>query len=172
MGVIMKIDCGFWDKDGNYKEDIQEVEMLSVEQINLLQGQNEGLKKQNVELQRENAILKEENYNKLIAWEELQADNKQLKKDKIGLHSEIKQLEQENYGLNQELLGYKKGVQASEIIELKQTLQEIKAIAKECTTCGDCSNCKYCEDCDTDLEEQALGVCKMILDLITKAEEE
>lgn len=56
--------------------------------------------------------------------------------------------------------------------KLEQTLQEIKAIAEECTTCGDCSNCKYCEDCDTDLECQALGVCKMILDIITKAEEE
>ena len=133
--------------------------MISIEEINLLQGQNEGLKKQNAELQRENAILKEENYNKLIAWEELQAENEQLKKDKIGLHSEIKQLEQENYGLNQELLGYKKGVQASEIIELKQTLQEIKSIAeheiKEITDSA-INGGRYLE----------------ILDLITKAEEE
>lgn len=56
--------------------------------------------------------------------------------------------------------------------ELKACLQEIKAIAEECTTCGDCSNCKYNEDCYTDLEAQALGVCRMILKLITKAEEE
>lgn len=55
---------------------------------------------------------------------------------------------------------------------LKSCLQEIKAIAKECTTCGDCSNCKYYEDCSTDIVAQALGVCKMILDLITKAESE
>lgn len=34
--------------------------MLSVKDINLLEAQNEGLKKQNVELQRENAKLKEE----------------------------------------------------------------------------------------------------------------
>ena len=56
--------------------------------------------------------------------------------------------------------------------ELYQTLQEIKAIAKECTTCGDCFNCKYTEHCSTDIEAQALGVCRMILKLITKAEEE
>lgn len=46
------------------------------------------------------------------------------------LKAENERLREENYGLNQELLGYKKGVQASEIIELKQTLQEIKEIAK------------------------------------------
>lgn len=46
--------------------------MLSVEQINLLQGQNGGLKKQNAELQRENAELKAENErlkNALAIWE-------------------------------------------------------------------------------------------------------
>ena len=32
--------------------------MLSIDEINLLQAQNEGLKKQNAELQRENAELK------------------------------------------------------------------------------------------------------------------
>ena len=50
----MKIDCGFWDKDGNYKEDIQEVEMLSVKELNeieLIKAQNTGLKAQNDSLQ-------------------------------------------------------------------------------------------------------------------------
>lgn len=50
----MKIDCGFWDKDGNYKEDIQEVEMLSVDELNeieLIKAQNDGLKIQNDSLQ-------------------------------------------------------------------------------------------------------------------------
>lgn len=46
------------------------------------------------------------------------------------LKAENERLREENYGLNQELLGYKKGVQAAEIIELKQTLKEIKAIAE------------------------------------------
>ena len=59
-----------------------------------------------------------------------------------------------------------------EVRKYRTLLQEIKAIAEECTTCGDCFNCKYTEHCSTDLVAQALGVCKMILDLITKAEEE
>lgn len=181
----MKVDIGFFDINGNYKEDIQEVEMLSIEQINLLQGQNEGLKKQNAELQRENAILKEENYNKLIAWEELQADNEQLKKDKIGLHSEIKQLEQE-------------------IAELKAENERLKEenyqLQKDCQICEnfiDFIPCKPIRDMDYDLQKvinqrdkyiQTLQeikaiVCgnyeiidpqgrKDIIKLITKAEEE
>ena len=59
----MKIDCGFWDKNGQYKEDIQEIEMLSVKELNeieLIKAQNEGLKKQNAELQQEIQTLKEE----------------------------------------------------------------------------------------------------------------
>lgn len=50
----MKIDCGFFDKNGNYKEDIQEVEMLSVKELNeieLIKAQNTGLKAQNDSLQ-------------------------------------------------------------------------------------------------------------------------
>ena len=53
----MKIDCGFWDQDGNYKENIQEVEMLSVDELNeieLIKAQNEKLKEQNKELQHDN----------------------------------------------------------------------------------------------------------------------
>lgn len=53
----MKIDCGFWDKNGEYKEDIQEVEMLSVKELNeieLIKAQNEKLKEQNKELQYDN----------------------------------------------------------------------------------------------------------------------
>ena len=50
----MKIDLGFWDENGQYKEDIQEIEMLSVKELNeieLIKAQNEGLKKQNENLQ-------------------------------------------------------------------------------------------------------------------------
>ena len=50
----MKIDCGFFDKNGNYKEDIQEVEMLSVKELNeieFIKAQNGGLKAQNDSLQ-------------------------------------------------------------------------------------------------------------------------
>lgn len=106
------------------------------------------------ELAKENAELKaykDVNEDFKTAWEELKAENERLK--------------EENYGLNQELLGYKKGVQAFEIIELKQTLQEIKKyIAKICKEeCGYVQK-KRCPDCD----------CRYgaIIDLITKAEEE
>lgn len=54
----MKIDCGFWDKNGQYKEDIQEIEMLSVKELNeieLIKAQNEKLKEQNKELQHDNS---------------------------------------------------------------------------------------------------------------------
>lgn len=53
----MKTDMGFFDKDGNYKEDIQEVEMLSVKELNeieFIKAQNERLKEQNKELQHDN----------------------------------------------------------------------------------------------------------------------
>ena len=116
--------------------------MLSVNEINLLQAQNEGLKKQNAELQRENA--------------ELKAENVRLEEDlSIACINCANLIAKDD-----------------EIMRYKTALQEIKAIATECTTCGDCSNCKYNEDCDTDIEAQALGVCRMILEKITKAESE
>lgn len=74
------------------------------------------------------------------------------------LKAENERLREENYGLNQELLGYKKGVQASEIIELKQTLQEIKGIVSKIIN-GYLSFDEYYQ-------------LKQILDLITKAKEE
>lgn len=122
--------------------------MLSVKEINLLQAQNEGLKKQNADLQRENA--------------ELKAENEQLKEEILKWQTAYSR----QYQIN-ENKGYNKKEE-----QYRQTLQEVKAIATECTTCGDCSNCKYNEDCDTDLTEQALGVCRMILEKITKAESE
>lgn len=41
-------------------------------------------------------------------------------------NAKIQALKDENYGLNQELLGYKKGVQAAEIIELKAENEKLK----------------------------------------------
>ena len=87
------------------------------------------------------------------AWEELKAENERLKRENeiiTGMHNSS----------------------SNRFDKLYNTLQEIKAIAEECTTCGDCFNCKYTEHCSTDIEAQALGVCRMILKLITKAEEE
>lgn len=87
---------------------------------------------------------------KLIAKvNELQAENDNLKDDidkqqlyVDSLEQENERLKEENYGLNQELLGYKKGVQASEIIELKQALQEIREIVSEpCIVDENCQTC-------------------------------
>lgn len=78
--------------------------MLNLKEINLLQGQNEGLKKQNQELQQENARLKEEmNYLKDRVKGEIHLGNR-YKED------------------------FAEQVKESE--KFKQTLQEIKEIAE------------------------------------------
>ena len=68
--------------------------------------------------------------------------NGELQEEIAELKAENDRLKEGNYGLNQELLGYKKGVQASEIVELYQTLQEIKSIAERAfAVCDDdCGN--------------------------------
>lgn len=93
-------------------------------------------------------------------YEASEQENAELKAENETLKEEITELEEKFLTLNGKSYSY------------YMTLQEIKAIAKECTTCGDCSNCKYDDHCSTDIEAQALGVCRMILNLITKAEEE
>lgn len=142
------------------------------------------------QLEQENAALKAENaeiktsYINFIAKlkaemitkddiQDLKDTVKRFVEERNSLRFENDRLKEENYGLNQELLGYKKGVQAFEIIELKQTLQEIKAIANNCIKgCVDCSLIAEpyeCEDC-TDGGMAKLG--KKIIELITKAEKE
>ena len=109
---------------------------------------------------------------------QLKAENERLKRDKIGLHSEIKQLEAENERLKEECTLYDCGNKewAVEYKKLEddytelldrldditydktnyyQTLQEIKETAEE--------------NKDT---VQYSGICKSILMIITKAEEE
>ena len=99
-------------------------------------------------------------FENLLSNGELQEENAELK-------AENERLKAENYGLNQELLGYKKGVQASEIIELKQTLQEIKAIAERNIFLSP----KLLE-INGDIGQIQNIAMTQILDLITKAEEE
>ena len=53
---------------------------------------------------------------------------------------------------------------------LTLTLREIKEIAEVCCSEINCEECPFTDDCKTD--SQALGVCRMILKLISKAEEE
>lgn len=103
------------------------------------------------------------------AWGELKAENERLKEG-------LRPFKDDYFkGLDNKVIAElaKKSIRiTAENRRLENCLQEIKAIAEECTTCGDCFNCKYTEHCSTDIEAQALGVCRMILKLITKAEEE
>lgn len=54
---------------------------------------------------------------------------------------------------------------AEENKELKEKFKQIKDIVKECLSGIECCNCKYAEQCNTGIE-QALGVCKMIIELL------
>ena len=51
-------------------------------------------------------------------------------------------------------------------------LQEIKKLAETCLSGVDCTECPFTNECKTDYEIEALGVCQMILQKLTKAEEE
>ena len=162
----MKIDCGFWDKDGNYKKDIQEVEMLSVEQINLLQGQNEGLKKQNAELQRENAELKAEN-------DRLKEEIKEVKKYQY--EQEFLEKEIETAKVNLDIGKEEAKHYLHEAYKFQKCLQEIKAIAETPKPFIDFSETKTA----TEVEYDYAAICNelelrlhKVLELITKAEEE
>ena len=161
--------------------------MLSIKEINLLQAQNEGLKKQNAELQKENARLKEENYNKLIAWEEMQAENERLKEE----IKEVKKYQYQQEYLDKEIEirdnlsekfrkealswanianGYQK-----DKTKLEQTLREIKKIAEAPKPFIDFSETKTAAEVEYDYaaicNELELRLHK-VLELITKAESE
>ena len=52
-------------------------------------------------------------------------------------------------------------------------LQEIKAIAKRCMNKDTCYDCEYYNDCYIeDAEIPTYDICKLVIQLITKAEEE
>lgn len=148
--------------------------MLSVDKINELQQQADQWKKEYEIL--DNIIDVKD---KLIAG--LKAENERLKEKIIKLSEENGNLIirantcENNYRDTQRRLDElcKANIHNLALLsKANKTLQEIKAIAIECTTCGDCFNCKYTEHCSTDIEAQALGVCRMILKLIPKVEEE
>lgn len=55
----------------------------------------------------------------------------------------------------------------------KQTLQEIKEIAEQCMNKDICYACKYVDDCYIeDAEIPTYDICKLLIQKITKAEEE
>lgn len=139
--------------------------MLSIKEINLLQAQNEGLKKQNAELQSENFELKEslkcfqkpEVVKVLTDWrtgelDNLKAENERLKEENVKLLFGKGTLVEFCNKLTQ-IIDEKKESEN----KLLHTLQEIKDIAEEYLT--DCQGFK-CEA----MEE--------IIQKITKAESE
>lgn len=103
--------------------------MLSVNEINLLQAQNEGLKKQNAELQKENTKLKEE----IEIRDNL---SEKFRKEALSWANIANDYQKDR-------------------TKLEQTLQEIKAIVKN--VCNGCtSECDCNEDCNYFLITEAL----------------
>lgn len=129
--------------------------MLFVKEINLLQAQNEGLKKQNAALQKGNAELKAEN-------ELLKAENKILLGQLV-----INDGEDVTVQISES--------QFDEYNKYRTCLQEIKAIA-ECVIDNDNSlktdHCfGYCDECSS-FKHCKLYPYWQITRLITKAESE
>lgn len=124
--------------------------MLSIKEINLLQAQNEGLKKQNAELQKENA--------------ELKAENERLKEE----IKEVKKYQYQQEYLDKEIEEMQKALKTlAEGLNIRQqTLQDIKAIVEE--------DCKQCFEIDGFSKPDDCGICpyNKILQKITKAESE
>lgn len=161
-------------ENATYKANADAVQKY-ITQNEQLKTHIDGLEKKNAALEAENAEIKISyiNFIAKLKAEMITKDDIQDLKDTVkrfveernSLRFENDRLKEENYGLNQELLGYKKGVQAFKIIELKQTLQEIKEVALLGTN-------TYKEE----KEPNSLSTWKnaqfeKILNLITKAEE-
>ena len=92
---------------------------------------------------------------------ELKAENEQLKEEIKKLEDFIKSDGEIDY-INHEYT-YK----------LKQTLQEIKTIAESCMSKDACFGCKYKDDCRIeDAGIPTYDICKLLIQKITKAEEE
>lgn len=129
---------------------------MSVNDINLLQAQNEGLKKQNKELQEENIKLKAENDRLKTQYNCYACGNCKGKEDYINL-------EKHHIGLRKQ---FDKKV---------QTLQEIKEIAETPKPFIDFSETKTATEVGYDYavicNELELRLYKVLM-LITKAEEE
>ena len=139
--------------------------MLSIDEINLLQAQNEGLKKQNAELQRENAELKAEN-------ERLKSE---IKNNKSAYEVELGTYNMECGNLleeNKELAHYL-ACMTEQRNKANTCLQEIKAIAEKLMADNLCNNCDGI-GLDANCQDTGCPYYQMdnILQKITKAEEE
>lgn len=156
--------------------------MLSINDISLLKSQNEGLKKQNKELQEEIKKYAAINEQETKDYAELKAENEQLYEEKDCLHKIIDRL-LENAGYSKDIASAEDFENVYEnmqynrqkLSEYKQTLQEIKAIADAPKPFIDFSVIKTATEVGYDYaticNELELRLHK-VLELITKEEEE
>ncbi|MBQ1769100.1 MAG: hypothetical protein IIZ99_00150 [Turicibacter sp.] len=166
-----------------------------------LQAQNEALKKQCNSLQQEVKQWKYE-YEILDACieleqgkiAELKAENEKLKAQLDVLEEDNKKLSSENDALynnslqevkedlvkrvwnlqmeNKELAHYL-ACMTEQRNKANTILQEIKEIAKQCMNKDICYACEYVDDCYIeDAEIPTYDICKLLIQEITKAEEE
>lgn len=131
--------------------------------------------KQLKRLEQENTRLKEEIHNLKCPFFFkhtaicLGRKDEMQKYEKCSFYADcnIKQMIRENEHLAEKEGEAKHYLQ--EAYKYQHTLQEIKEIAEVCCSGIECEECPFTDNCKTD--SQALGVCRIILKLITKAEE-
>lgn len=100
--------------------------------------------------------------------------NGELQKENERLQKELESFKDDYFkGLDNKTIAElaKKSIRiTAENRRLENCLQEIKNVAEVCCSGIECEECPFTDDCKTDI--QALGVCRIILKLISKAEEE
>lgn len=167
--------------------------MLSVNEINLLQGQNEGLRKQNGELQKNvdywRKLYQETQQkcnNLLDINESVLEESSELLKERDDLKAQIKKYAKINEQETKDYAELKKenklfALEAKKLVAQysaklewqRKILQEIKGIATECMNKDTCYDCEYYDDCYIeDAEIPTYDICKLLIQKITKAESE
>lgn len=168
----MKVDIGFWNEQGEYIPDIQEVSEVEMDKeffndidnmvkVNKLERENAELKEKNTALEETLQTIEQLKDEDSLRIAQLVTENARLKNERTAdLVKQIDELKAENERLNRCLMEelHHEGEKIRETIKYKQTSQEIREIAEFHITDADS------EDIQDDM--------KQILDLITKAEEE
>lgn len=211
----MEKDIGFWNEQGEYIPDIQEVEEMEMDKEIIIDGidvagcgyfceadkecsicgmgtdgedtfcryckdnlncyykQLKRLEQENAEVKAENERLKEEI--KVLQYNIAEYSNNNIDTAVTLFAKDKAKLEQENALLKAYKDKYYQQTLDDEIQinELHQTLQKIKAIAEQCMNKDACFECKYSDDCYIeDAEIPTYDICKLLIQKITKAEEE
>ena len=131
----MLVDCGFWNAQGEYVEDYQEINEMELEEYKisdylkdepeLIELTIKNLREEINHLEQENARLKEEN----------EALEKFLSDKPLALQA-----------LQKAYASYKQSsdVFYKDCIKYKQALEEIRGIAEHVINASNCSNCDGC----------------------------